>query len=250
MVAHRRLPHLRLASDGLSWKSEAAAHAAGESWPHRCRFVVANFGLEDITAEAGATEVWPGSHADMSVVFNDASSDARRGTEHLEKFFTEQVARRRMHSPPIPMTCPAGSVVLRDNRCWHCGDHNATDRPRHMVGLAYLAADRWSGQGTGEMVFGPGCRAVLDAAGGSRCQREPFIVFADAADADAADADGEGGADSRQLIEGHGDWQMPLPTLERVRRAFAQAPWANVHNWAVAMAERVLTSRTSRIARL
>jgi hypothetical protein len=46
------------------WLSESyhprqAAAAAGEGWPHRCRFVVANFGVEDITAEMGATEVWP-----------------------------------------------------------------------------------------------------------------------------------------------------------------------------------------------
>ena len=31
------------------------AEAAGESWPHRCRFVVANFGVQDISVAAGAT---------------------------------------------------------------------------------------------------------------------------------------------------------------------------------------------------
>eukprot|EP01052_Picozoa_sp_SAG31_P001456 SAG31_NODE_49_length_30599_cov_15.615016_16_plen_230_part_00 len=51
-----------LHSDGSHiWKSEAEAKATGESWPHRCRFVVANFGIDDITEEMGATEVWPGS---------------------------------------------------------------------------------------------------------------------------------------------------------------------------------------------
>ena len=45
-----------LHSDGSHmWKSKAEAEAAGESWPHRCRFVVANFGVQDISVAAGAT---------------------------------------------------------------------------------------------------------------------------------------------------------------------------------------------------
>lgn len=100
------------------WKTREDSLAAGAGWPHRCRFIVANFGVQDITPELGATEVWPGSHADMSVVSNKSSDSPRLGTEHIERFFAARVAARRCHTPPVAMNCPAGSVVLRDNRVW------------------------------------------------------------------------------------------------------------------------------------
>lgn len=49
--------------------------------------------------------------------------------------------------------------------------------PRHMLGFAYIAADRWrdlGNEGTGEMVFGPGCKKELMQ---SRCQHAPYVAF-------------------------------------------------------------------------
>jgi hypothetical protein len=171
------------------WKTRAESLAAGAGWPHRCQFVVANFGVQDITPELGGTEVWPGSHADMSVVSNTSSEDPRLGTEHIERFFAARVAARRTHSPPVAMNCPVGSVVLRDNRVWHRGVQNVGIVPRHMVGLAYIAREAWR-KPAEEMVFGPGCEALLAH---SRCQKRPFVAFAE-------------DDDSLPLIEGHGDW--------------------------------------------
>jgi hypothetical protein len=188
-------------SDGSHrYKTREESLAAGAGWPHRCRFVVANFGVQTITPELGGTEVWPGSHADMSVVSNPASEDARLGTEHMERFFAARVAARRCHTPPVAMNCPQGSVVLRDNRVWHRGVENVGVLPRHMVGLAYIAAESFS-KASGEMVFGPGCESLLAH---SRCQKRPFVAFAE----DDAEL---------PLIEGHGEWVGPtlctLPDL-------------------------------------
>ena len=72
----------------------------------------------------------------MSVLQNLSSEDPRKGTEHIERFFAARVAARRLRRPPVGMNCPAGSVVLRDNRCWHRGRENTSSRPRHMAGFA------------------------------------------------------------------------------------------------------------------
>eukprot|EP01046_Picozoa_sp_COSAG06_P010515 COSAG06_NODE_575_length_14056_cov_25.763345_10_plen_500_part_00 len=215
-------------SDGSHlWKTKQEAVAAGEEWPHRCRFIAANFGVRDITADDGATEVWPGSHSDMSAVANYASESGRLGTEHFDRFFPSRVAARRITAPPKRMNCPARSVVLRDNRVWHRGVENTTTLPRHMLGFAYIAADRWrdlGSEGTGEMVFGPGCKAQLAH---SRCQRAPFVVFHE---------------DKPQmlLVEGHGGWDWPLPSIDEAEAALAKAPHANYKGWASELARRVI----------
>ena len=53
----------------------------------------------------------------------------------------EGAARRRHYAPPIQMCAPKGSFYLRDDRCWHRGVANTSDRPRHIVQLSYRAAE-------------------------------------------------------------------------------------------------------------
>ena len=55
--------------------------------------------------------------------------------------------------------------------------------------------------------------------------------------ADGPRAAGDG---ALPLIEGHGNWDMELPTMAEVAAVFEAAPWANYKNWAVTLARRVL----------
>ena len=82
------------------------------------------------------------------------------------------------------------------------------------------------------MVLGAGCESLLRAAGGSRCLRRPFAAF-------------EEDDPSLPLIEGHGDWAMPLPSMAQVEAAVRAAPWADYRGWLSAMAGRVIARSRS-----
>jgi ectoine hydroxylase-related dioxygenase (phytanoyl-CoA dioxygenase family) len=98
---------------------------------HRPWNIAVHVPLVDVTEENGTTEVWPGTHrlAHVGPVPTDP----------------EELAARAAVSPPGPLSCPAGGIILRDNRAWHRGMPNRTDRPRIMLSLIY--ASIWSRQG-------------------------------------------------------------------------------------------------------
>ena len=83
---------------------------------------VVNIPLVDFTVENGCTEVWPGSHL---IVDQDASD-------------TEKQMERAAQLPSVRLTMPAGSVVVRDLRCWHRGMPNRTQTIRTMTAMVYF----------------------------------------------------------------------------------------------------------------
>lgn len=108
----------------------------GNLWPdmeqtHRPWNIAVHVPLSDTTAENGATEVWPDTHrlAHVGPVPSDPA----------------ELEARADISPPIALACPAGGIILRDNRAWHRGMPNRTDRPRIMLSLIY--ASMWSRSG-------------------------------------------------------------------------------------------------------
>jgi ectoine hydroxylase-related dioxygenase (phytanoyl-CoA dioxygenase family) len=83
---------------------------------------VVNIPLVEFTLENGATEVWPGSHR---IVDSDANDRAR-------------AEERAAQLPSVRLTMPAGSVVVRDMRCWHRGMPNRTGTMRTMTAMVYF----------------------------------------------------------------------------------------------------------------
>ena len=88
--------------------------------------IVVNIPLTDFTVENGATEVWPGSHL---IVDDEAVRNSPYNVCDEE---------RAAKLPSFQLVMPAGSVVVRDMRCWHRAMPNTTDTPRHMLALVYF----------------------------------------------------------------------------------------------------------------
>ena len=88
--------------------------------------IVVNIPLVDFTVENGATEVWPGSH----LIVDDA---AVRNTPYN---VCEEA--RAAQLPSFQLVMPAGSVVVRDMRCWHRAMPNWSQTPRPMLALVYF----------------------------------------------------------------------------------------------------------------
>ena len=91
--------------------------------------IVVNIPLVDFTAENGCTELWPGSHliVDPPIDVNDPY--------HAYHICSEE---RAATLPSIRLVMPAGSVVVRDMRCWHRAMPNHTDKTRTMIAIVYL----------------------------------------------------------------------------------------------------------------
>jgi len=83
---------------------------------------VVNIPLVDFSQENGATEVWPASH-----LIADAQTEQKLSLEARVK-----------ELPSVRVIMPAGSVVVRDMRCWHRGMPNRTAQPRPMLALVYF----------------------------------------------------------------------------------------------------------------
>ena len=97
---------------------------------HRPWNIAVHVPLIDIDETNGATEVWPGTHRlahEGPVPTDSAALDARAAV-----------------APPTQLSCPAGGIILRDNRAWHRGMPNLTERPRIMLSFIYAA--QWSRQ--------------------------------------------------------------------------------------------------------
>lgn len=88
--------------------------------------IVVNIPLVDFTVGNGATEVWPGTH----LIVDDAL--VRNTPYHV---CTEE---RAATLPSFQLEMPAGSVVVRDMRCWHRAMPNRTQTIRHMLALVYF----------------------------------------------------------------------------------------------------------------
>ena len=104
------------------WPRLEVAHPAAE--------LVVNIATVDISPENGSTELWPGTHLDVTAA---AGKDIKIPAEVIEA--------RRAVRPPFQPTVPRGSVIIRDIRMWHAGMPNRTDRPRPMI--AMIHACRW-----------------------------------------------------------------------------------------------------------
>ncbi|MEM7535196.1 MAG: phytanoyl-CoA dioxygenase family protein [Chloroflexota bacterium] len=119
-----------------AWKSEAEATAAGQPWPPPTITLSCSVALFDITAESGATEIYPGTHHETAV------SNWPRG-ERVE-YHPDLIAR---WGPPGRMAIPAGGICFRDPRMWHRGVPNTGDMARPMIALTYHSglAKHWRG---------------------------------------------------------------------------------------------------------
>ena len=102
--------------------------------------IVVNIPLVDFTVENGATQVWPGSHliVDDAAVRNSPYNvcEEERGAKY----------------PSFQLEMPAGSVVVRDMRCWHRAMPNRTQHVRPMLALVYFRRFHYSPNAPG--IFG------------------------------------------------------------------------------------------------
>ncbi|KAI0470777.1 hypothetical protein GGR56DRAFT_113916 [Xylariaceae sp. FL0804] len=89
----------------------------------------------------GATEVWPGSHADTdasvleySYLEEDGASATGGGSRrrlHKQIRPDLQAARRAAGRPPLQPNLPQGALVIRDFRLWHAGMPNLGRSPEN-----------------------------------------------------------------------------------------------------------------------
>jgi ectoine hydroxylase-related dioxygenase (phytanoyl-CoA dioxygenase family) len=107
----------------------------GHLWPsdilevaHPAAQLVVNVPTVDVSAENGATEIWLGTHRDVTV---GVGGDIEVPDEALE-------ARREI-CPPIQPTIRRGSVMIRDVRLWHAGMPNRTAEPRPMIAMLHVS---------------------------------------------------------------------------------------------------------------
>jgi ectoine hydroxylase-related dioxygenase (phytanoyl-CoA dioxygenase family) len=114
-------------------ESRQPVHAdLGQLWPnqqeaHPAYGLVVNVGLVDMSPENGSTEIWPGTHKDTSVVYQDGDIEVSAA----------RLAERRATEPPFQPTVRPGGVVIRDIRLWHAGMPNRTQTPRPMLAMIH-----------------------------------------------------------------------------------------------------------------
>ncbi len=107
----------------------------GHLWPnqehvHPPYGIVVNVPLVDMGPANGSTEVWPGTHKDPSVVYQDGQIEASE----------EALAKWRAIAPPVQPEVKAGSIVVRDIRMWHAGMPNRTKTPRPMIAMIHYVS--------------------------------------------------------------------------------------------------------------
>ena len=104
--------------------------------PYKPSGIVVNIPLVDFTEENGATEVWPGSHLTVD------ERKPERG----------ELENRVVNLPSIRTLMPAGSVVVRDLRCWHRGMANHTTIQRVMIAQVYSLKPSLGGLPTRQII--------------------------------------------------------------------------------------------------
>ncbi len=106
----------------------------GHLWPADAGYtppngIVVNLPLVDMDAGNGSTELWLGSHRDLTMhVSMDLPVPAAA------------IAQRRAHCPPLQPRVVAGSLLLRDLRLWHAGMPNPSASPRPMIAMIHWAS--------------------------------------------------------------------------------------------------------------
>ncbi|MCX6047346.1 MAG: phytanoyl-CoA dioxygenase family protein [Chloroflexi bacterium] len=126
---HGDAPHL--------WQDMTIAHPTVS--------LVVNVSLVNVTAENGATELWPGTHL---VLVNRGPISA------------EVEAQRRELAPPVRATARKGSLLLRDMRLWHRGVPNHSNEIRHMIAMVHNV--KWL-QRSDPLLFNTGCEDAFPA---------------------------------------------------------------------------------------
>ncbi|HEY0867467.1 MAG TPA: phytanoyl-CoA dioxygenase family protein [Fimbriimonas sp.] len=104
----------------------------GQLWPdlivaHPAYGLVVNVPLVDMDERNGSTEVWPGTHTDTTVAFQDGEITIP----------AEVLERQRAVQPPLQPKVRAGSFLVRDIRMWHAGMPNRTEQPRPMMAMIH-----------------------------------------------------------------------------------------------------------------
>lgn len=117
-----------------------------------------NVPLCDVSAENGATEIWPGSHRDSNIDQHGLEGDNDSEGHLIIK--PSLVEERRKHSPPVQPSTKKGSLIIRDIRLWHAGMPNRTPEPRIM--LAFVVQPKWF-QAPSKVLIPEKARAVLES---------------------------------------------------------------------------------------
>ncbi|MFC4810478.1 phytanoyl-CoA dioxygenase family protein [Paenibacillus sp. GCM10023250] len=96
--------------------------------------LVVNYPFVDVTEENGPMEAWPGgTHLHPDRWYGPNAHDKSRLAEHMLSF---------------KATMPAGSILIRDDRMWHRGTPNRSDRPRTNMALIYTASANGPSEGS------------------------------------------------------------------------------------------------------
>jgi ectoine hydroxylase-related dioxygenase (phytanoyl-CoA dioxygenase family) len=113
--------------------SQQPVHAdLGQLWPNLEQStppfaLVVNIPVVDMSEENGSTEIWPGTHRDTTVFFQQGDIKVRE----------DQLAKQRAIAPPLQPHVHRGSILIRDIRLWHRGMPNYTKTPRPMIAMIH-----------------------------------------------------------------------------------------------------------------
>ena len=94
---------------------------------HPAHALVLNVPVVDMTAENGSTELWPGTH--LNTTHTMSNGDIKIPDEVIESV--------RAQVQPLQPSVPAGSLLVRDMRLWHCGMPNYTKTARPMIAMIH-----------------------------------------------------------------------------------------------------------------
>jgi len=116
--------------------------------PHPAAQLVVNVPTVDVSAENGATEIWPGTHRELGVGVGDDI-----------KISPQALRARRAICPPIQPSIRRGGMLIRDIRLWHAGMPNRTSAPRPMIAMIHSC--QWLATET-SLVFPVGTESFFD----------------------------------------------------------------------------------------
>ncbi|TDF95110.1 phytanoyl-CoA dioxygenase family protein [Paenibacillus piri] len=96
--------------------------------------LIVNVPLVDTTENNGPMEYWPGgTHLQPDYMYDRKSFPKAKLAEHMTV---------------LKATMPAGSIMIRDDRMWHRGTPNKSDKPRPNIAVIYSAPTTNPSKGT------------------------------------------------------------------------------------------------------